>query len=126
MILDIEETFVVGQDTYVDSVSPKGSQAVVFEDNKETGYFYAAETKPSLQVLDALHIYNVADVVNKEKPSKAQIVWTDDGLKAALLINDYCHAVFDFVQKAGYCRNGFPEPNGEWTQSRTECLQMNS
>jgi hypothetical protein len=122
LILDVKETFTVGQDTYLDSVSPKGSHAVVFEDNEETGYFYAAETMPSLQVLDALHIYNVADVVDKAKPINAQIIWTEDGLKTALLINDSCHAVFDFAQKAGYCLNGFPEANGEWTQIRERIL----
>lgn len=78
LIIDVEETFTVGQDTYLDSTSPMGIYAVVFEDNEETGYFYAAETEPSLQVLDALHIYNVANVVDKAQPSKAQIVWTDD------------------------------------------------
>jgi hypothetical protein len=64
MLLDVEEVFKVGQDNYFDSVSPKNSNSVVFEDNTETGYFYAAETSPDLNVLDALHIYNVADVID--------------------------------------------------------------
>lgn len=122
MILDVEETFIVGQDTYLDSISPVGSHAVVFEDNEKTGYLYAAETQPSPQILDALHIYNVADVVDKDRPSTAQIVWTDDGQKAALLINGYCHAVFDFLTKAGFCRNGFPEAYTEWTQVEERVL----
>jgi hypothetical protein len=122
MILDIEETFVVGEDTYFQSSSIKGNHAVFFEDDEQTGYFYAAETEPSFQVLDALHIYNVIDVIDKAKPSKAQICWTDDGLKAALLINNYCHAAFDFSRKAGYSRNGFPKLIGH--KSRKEYLRM--
>ncbi len=122
MILTAEETFIVGEDTYIDNISLHGSHGVVFEDNLETGYFYAVETQPSLQVLDALHIYNVSSIVDKEKPCKAQIVWSQDGLKAALLINGYCHAVFDFMQRAGYCRNGFPAANDQWTQVKERKL----
>jgi hypothetical protein len=122
MLLDLEETFIVGQDTFFDSISPTTSFGVTFEDDLTTGYFYAVDTQPDLQILDALHIYNVADIIDKDKPSKLQIVWTDDGQIASLLINNYCHAIFDFKEKAGYCRNGFPESNGKWTQSQTRTL----
>lgn len=122
MLLDLEETFIVGQDTFFDSVSPTTSFGVTFEDDLTTGYFYAVDTQPHLQLLDALHIYNVADVIDKDKPSKIQVAWTDDGQIASLLINNYCHAIFDFKEKAGYCRNGFPESNGEWTQIQTRTL----
>lgn len=114
MIVTVEEAIVIGKDTYLSSVSPKGTHAVVFEDNEETGYFYAAGTYPNLQVLDALHVYNTADVADKAESCKVQIVWSEDGLKAALLINSHCHAAFDFVNRAGYCRNAFPDANGEW------------
>lgn len=122
MILAVEEVFSIGKDTYLSSVSPKGTHAVVFEDNEETGYFYAAETYPNLQVLDALHVYNVADVADKGEPCQAQIAWSEDGLKAALLINSHCHAAFDFVNKAGFCRNAFPKANGEWAQVKQRKL----
>jgi hypothetical protein len=114
VILDIEETFTVGQDTYSRSVSSISTFAVIFEDNEETGYFYAIETDPDVEILDALHIYNVANIIDKDKPSKIQLVWSDDGTIASLLINDYCHALFDFEKKAGYCRNGFPDNNVGW------------
>ncbi|MES2774868.1 MAG: DUF2251 domain-containing protein [Bacteroidota bacterium] len=73
-------------------------------------------------VLDALHVYNDADVIDKDKPSKIQIAWTDDGQIASLLINHYCHAIFDFQNNAGYCRNGFPETNGQWAQIKERTL----
>lgn len=120
MIWDQESTFTVGQDTFVDSVSPTSSFGVTFEDELTTGYFYAIDTKPSLHILDAVHIYNVADVIDKDKPCKIQIVWTDDGNVAALLINNYCHAIFDFSYRTGYCRNAFPPANGEWRDSNND------
>jgi hypothetical protein len=122
MLLDLEATFIVGQDTFFDSTSPTNSFGVTFEDDLTTGYFYAVETQPDLQILDALHIYNVADVIDKDKPSKIQITWSEDGEIASLLINNYCHAIFDFKEKAGYCRNGFPESNGKWSQIQTRML----
>lgn len=109
MILDVEEIFNVGEDAYFSSVSPTNSYGVTFEDDLTTGYFYAVNTKPDLQILDALHVYDVANVIDKDKPSKLQIVWSDDGFIASLLINNYCHAIFDFGNNAGYCRTAFPE-----------------
>jgi hypothetical protein len=122
VILALEETFTVGQDTFFDSISPTSSFGVTFEDNLETGYFYAVDTKPELKILDALHIYNVSKVVDKDKPCKIQIAWTDDGQIASLIINNYCHAIFDFKAKAGYCRNGFPNCNGEWCKTKDRTL----
>lgn len=114
MILDLEEILTVGEGVFFESGSPTLPFAIVFEDDTVTGYFYAVERKDNLIILDALHIYNVNDVIDKHKPSKVQIVWTVDGNIATLLINNYCHAIFDFVRKAGYCRNGFPESNRDW------------
>lgn len=122
MQLDIEEIFKVGQDTYCSSISPTSSYGVTFEDDLTTGYFYAVDTKSDLLILDALHIYNVADVIDKDKPVKLQIIWSDNGLIAALLINNYCHAIFDFNSKAGYCRNGFPEARTGWIKINTRIL----
>ena len=122
VILDIEEEFTVGHYTYLTSSSPTSPFAVVFEDNKETGYFYATNTAPTLEIPDALHIYNVLNVEDRYKPSKIQLVWSDGGTIASLLINSYCHAVFDFEKRAGYCRNGFPQTNSEWTLMKERTL----
>ncbi len=114
MILGLEEDFYVGQDTFFDSISPTIPFGVVFEDDLTTGYFYAVDLNSDLKMLDALHIYDVENVIDKHKQSKLQITWTDDGLVASLLINDFCHAIFDFESKAGYCRNAFPETRSDW------------
>lgn len=76
----------------------------------------------AMDVLDALHIYNVKNVVDKEKPCDAEFCWQEDGLKAALLINGYCHAIFDYEKKAGYSRNAHPEANSKWTQVKERLL----
>jgi hypothetical protein len=61
-----------------------------------------------------VHIYNVADVVDRDKRSVAEIIWSPDGLKAALLINRRPHAVIDFAARCSCCRAGFPPSSNEW------------
>lgn len=113
LILYIDQTFSVGQDTFIDSVTDNGN-VVVFEDDEETGYFYAVDRTEGISILDALHIYDVANVIDKNKPSNVKILWTKDEMKAVLSINNYYHAIFDFKDRAGYCRNGFPHTQGNW------------
>ena len=110
------ESLNVGQDTFVESC-PNGVQnAVIFEDNGETGYLYAIERKDAeqLEVLDAVHIYNVANVIDKHIPSEVKIYWNSAFDKVALVINDYCHAIMDFRNKIGLCRTAFPHPSQNW------------
>jgi len=114
LLIYAEQTFTVGQDTFIDSTA-ENNNAVVFEDNEETGYFYAVDRSKDLDILDALHIYNVTDVIDRQKPSTLKILWTEDLTKAFLSINNYYHAVFDFKNKAGYCRTAFPNSNDSWT-----------
>lgn len=55
-----EQSFRRGEDFFLESFSPENNYGVVFEDDGETGYFYAVEKDPGghgLRVLDALHIY---------------------------------------------------------------------
>jgi hypothetical protein len=115
-----EHEYVVGQDTAIKGVAPTGNFLAIFEDNGETGYFYALDKSAEKQpIQDAVHIYNVANVVDKERPSILKIGWSSDSLKVVLLINGYPHAVFDFLNKQGYCRTGFPSRanNDKWSKS---------
>jgi hypothetical protein len=113
----VEETLHVGTKTFVDSISPQGRYAVVFEDDGVTGYYYALDThKEGNPIVDALHIYNVESVVDRGGALTLQIIWSTDGLKSVLVLNDYPHAVFDFEARRGYCRSGFPPPDRGWTQ----------
>jgi len=122
MNVGLEQTFQIGQDAYFTSIAPVTSNVVTFEDDFDTGYFYAVTINEEISILDALHIYNVIDVIHRDKPCKLQVMWTEDGQMASLLINDYCQAVFDFGNKAGYCRNGFPGNVGVWKQNDSRLL----
>jgi len=108
-LLVVEEIIEVGKETVVEGPSPTPPLMAVFEDDGETGYFYALDnSRADDPIMDALHIYDVESVSDKDVPSQVQIIWSPDHRKAALLINDYPHAVFDFDARRGYCRNGFP------------------
>jgi hypothetical protein len=114
-----EQTYTAGEDTFIESTSSENNYAVVFEDDSDTGYFYAVETEPATgkqNILDAVHIYNIEDIPEEQRAGVIKIVWSTNWLRCALIINNYCHAVFDFENHGGYCRNEFPPPNTFWTK----------
>jgi hypothetical protein len=109
--LAAEQTITVGEKVVLEGPSPSQPFGIVFEDDGETAYFYGLDfSKKDNPIVDALHIYNVQQVSDRHTPSQVQLVWSNDGMKAALLINRYPHAIFDFAAKRGYCRTGFPPP----------------
>lgn len=117
-----EETLMVGTPTTIQRDSPDGRYGSFFEDDGETGYFYALDlARTGNPIVDAVHIYNVANVVDRHKPSRVKIVWSKDGMKCALLINEYPHAAFNFSARRGYCRTNFPNfkdpADGGWVKS---------
>ncbi len=110
-----KHSITVGTEQIVEGTAPDGSFTVVFEDDGDTGYFYALDQSQSVQsIQDAMHIYNAADVTDKHLPSMVELGWSYDNCKAVLLINNYPHAIFDFSAKRGYCRTGFPPPSENW------------
>src|SRR5512133_51460 len=114
----LSETIVIGNPITLDCPSPKTSYAVIFEDDGETGYFYGLNLENKKQpVLDRLHIYNVEDVLDPNVSVKVEVIWSEDGLKSALSINGFFHAVFDFEARKAYCRNNYPPPDRRFTKS---------
>jgi hypothetical protein len=113
VIVDQVEHGKPGSELVLGSQSEAG-WAVVFEDDGENGYFYACETVNG-PILDALHIYNVASVTDRARPSEYKIGWSPSGRQAILMINGYAHAVFDFDGRKGWCRSGFPPSNETWS-----------
>ena len=108
-VLGVQSELHVGVETLIEAPSPGSSFCVVFEDDGETGYLYGLDlSRDGNPILDALHIYNVAQVSDRAIPSAVKLLWSTDGLKAALTINGFIHAVFDFQAQRGYCRSGFP------------------
>jgi len=117
IIMDKKQSFHPGDKTWVASVSRQMPQhAVVFEDDGDTGYFYACRAPvESGQICDAVHIYDVANVTDRHKQSELKIGWSPPGTHVLLMINDYPHAVFDFENKRGCCRDDFPPPGDGWS-----------
>ena len=118
----VEETLMVGRPATIQQDSPDGRYSSFFEDDGETGYFYALDLeRTGNPIVDAVHIYNVENVVDRHKPSRVKIVWSNDGMKCALLINEYPHAAFNFSLRRGYCRTNFPNfkdpADGGWVKS---------
>ena len=108
----------VGKPAAFEARSPDNRYSVVFEDDGDTGYLYALDytDKEGNPIQEAMSIYDVKNVTDRDKPSEVVFVWTADSQQAALFINSYPHAVFDFAKKRGYCRRDFPKP-GKWGTS---------
>jgi hypothetical protein len=99
-----------GHRLFLPSDSNTSAFSAVFEDDGQTAYFYAYDrSRPAQRILDAVHVYNVEAVLDRHKPSELVIHWSDDGLKAGLLINDRLWAVLDFAAGKAYSRTNFPE-----------------
>ncbi|ELY3740821.1 DUF2251 domain-containing protein [Cronobacter sakazakii] len=122
ILVTAQAQLIVGEAQVIKSLAPEGMLAVVFEDDGQTGYFYALdESVEGNPVKDALHIYTVEDISDGHIPSDVKIAWSEDSLRCVLLINGYPHGVFDFEGKNGYCRSGFPPPiNHEWSSQGHE------
>ena len=104
-------TLNVGTPLVVEAPSGDGEYAVVFEDDGETGYFYALEfSSRDNPIQEAIHIYDVSSVKDRDVPSVIKIAWSADQRKAGLWINDAAHTVFDFSTRRGYSRSNFPLP----------------
>lgn len=115
-VLVAEEQFTPGKAITMMGPSHCTAFSAVFEDDGDTGYLYGLDqAKVTQPILDALHIYNVQSVTDRNESSLAQIVWSADGMRVALFINDYPHAAFDFAKRRGYCRTGFPPPSSNYS-----------
>lgn len=118
-----EAELIVGVPTVVEAPAPDGPLLAVFEDDEDTGYFYAVDTKADGNpIQDAVQIYNVVSVTDREKASLVKVGWSADSKKAVLLINDFPHAIFDFEARRGYCRTAYPAPNpsSDWGKHNHE------
>ncbi|NIA56371.1 DUF2251 domain-containing protein [Massilia sp. TW-1] len=118
IVVTAEEEILVGRKVVVEGPAPDSPFTVLFEDDGTSGYFYAWDVEAERNsIQDAVHIYNVNDVTDRDRPAVVKIGLSQDGQKTVLLINGYPHAVFDFSARRGYCRTGFPPPpsNGVWS-----------
>ncbi|HBO37121.1 MAG TPA: DUF2251 domain-containing protein [Pasteurellaceae bacterium] len=112
MYLVLEDKHLIGQAKRQGAHSTVHDHFVVmFEDDGETGYFYALDLRNQEQpIADSLYVYGVHNIEALEEARKLQICWNESGTTAYLLINDYPHAVFDFNRLVGYNHSKFPQP----------------
>ena len=96
----------------VESRSPFELFLTVFEDDGETGYFYALDLtrEHGRKIVDALQIYTVKEEFGDVNESVVRIIWSPDGVKSGLELNGTLQAVFDFGEKVGCSLSGFPAP----------------
>jgi len=120
--LVLEDRHLMGQAKRQGAHSTTNDDLVVmFEDDGETGYFYALDLRQQENpVVDSLFVYSANDIQNKQEPRQLQICWNEDGNQAFLLINGYPHAAFDFVRLVGYNHSKFPTPEFGSMWSREE------
>jgi hypothetical protein len=123
-------TFTPGL-AFLSSDSSAPPWTVVFEDEGVAGYFYAcdrSQTTHEESILDAMLIYNVdalakSDAENQRpEPERiASVEWSRDGMQAVLYLDGIPQGLYDFRERAGYCRMNFPnflEEEGEtWRKS---------
>ena len=108
-------TSKIGDKLVLQLDSPSGPMSVVFEDDGDTGYFYALTPTPSgeLELLDALHVYN-AEADLRGTDVRLELLWSADGQRAGLRVNAALWALFDFAAETGWSRSNFPPPAGKW------------
>ncbi len=103
-----------GQKIVFAAQSPSKGFGVLFVDNALVAYLYALDfARPERPIVDSLLVYTNGDPTVDQKPV-LRVLWSPDGTAAALLLDDYPEAVFDFEGQHGYCRKGFPAPQGDW------------
>jgi hypothetical protein len=128
------QTLHLGAPTVIESDADKTPFGVVFEDDGDLAYLYAVDRRSGDYVtLDAVCVYHFTAVLEQHMsdleayhPYDVRIVWSEDQLRAALLLDGVAHAAFDFERKRAYCRSNFPSqsawsPAGHaWDQRAVE------
>lgn len=110
------ETITVGEAVAIQAPAEAPPYSVVFEDDGEAGYLYGMDNSHKANpIVDALHIYTVEQVVDRQNPCLLEVIWSGDNKVAVLFLNRRPHAAFDFGARRGTCRTGFPPPRGDWT-----------
>jgi hypothetical protein len=125
---DREARFRPGSRETLNSRSPGGASMTVFEDDGDTGYFYALDVarEHGEKIVDAIHIYTTTEDFGDDHrdPILARIVWSDDGKRSGLEIDGRLHAVFDFSKLVGCGLIGFPPASNGWARKVVDELTL--
>lgn len=91
----------------------------VFEDDGDTGYFYALDLRGghAAKIVDGVQIYSVGDGTGT-RTRAIRLEWSADGWRAGLRVDGVLEAVLDFARQRGMCRTGFPPARDPWTRQK--------
>lgn len=105
-----------GHHDSVDSRSPSEPFMTVFEDDGQTGYFYALDLRREQggKIVDAIQIYATNEEYADTSRRALRIMWSPDGCKSGLVLDGNLQAAFDFVGRIGCGLSGFPPPGKGW------------
>ena len=102
-----------GSETWLALDAPGSTLGVVFEDDGDTGYFYACDrAREDDPILDAVQIYVASDM--PAASIRLQVRWSSDEMKAGLWMNDHLCGVVDFAARCAYSQANFPPPGASW------------
>lgn len=96
--------FYPGKEFWIALDSPLAKFSAAFEDDGQTGYLYVVKRKPrgKPEIIGAFEIYNVNDVVDHDTPSTVRLLWSSDGMKVGLIINNHIRAIYDMAADQGF------------------------
>ena len=80
VVITAQATIEIGAAEPVQGNAPECDLAAVFEDDGDTGYFYALDfSQPEQPIQNALHIYNVADIIISKRIIDLKVLADDYG-----------------------------------------------
>lgn len=105
-----------GRQDVVESQSSSRPFMTVFEDDGETGYFYALDLtrERGNQIVDAVQIYLVPEEPGEVNNRVLRILWSPDGDKSALEFDGAMRAVFDFPGRLACSLSEAPPSSDGW------------
>ena len=100
----------------------------VFEDDGDTGYFYALDLRRDHgeKIVDAIQIYTTTEDYGDDDraPILARIIWSGDERRSGLEIDGRLRAVFDFSNLVDCGLGGFPPGMNGWTRRALEEAEL--
>lgn len=108
----------MGMQTHLHSPSPVSPYAGVFESDDDGAVFCAVSLSSDQdpEVDDVIEVFSKDEIGQISADSDIRIVWSKDGNKCGLIINDNFYAMFDFAKKEGHTRKPTSVPESGWTR----------
>jgi hypothetical protein len=120
------ETYYPGQGFYLESDCPQGRYQVAFEENWEAAWFHLIDTRIDTKVdadkpQHSLWLYqpqNDAELFcEPDGTGLINIIWSSDGKRVGLFINNRGLALFDIEHRYAFCHEPIPSTaQSRWQQ----------